>query len=45
MNSSSGPNLDFVIRPVTKNARLQAADSCMQNASADWRIAVRRLPD
>jgi len=37
--------LDFVIEPLTKNAPLLTADSCMQNASNNGRIKVRGLPD
>jgi hypothetical protein len=37
--------LDFVIDPVTKNAPLLTAESCMQNASNNGRIKVRGLPD
>jgi hypothetical protein len=39
------PALVFVIDRVTKNALLPAADSCMQNASVNRQIEVRRLPD
>jgi hypothetical protein len=37
--------LVFVIDRVTKNALLPTADSCMQNASVNRQIEVRRLPD
>jgi hypothetical protein len=34
-----------VIGVVTKNPPLMIAESCMQNASVDERIEVRRVPD
>jgi hypothetical protein len=45
MKASSELLLNFVIVSVTKNARLMAADSVVQNANADRRIAVRGRKD